>query len=122
MIIATPEPDGIETVAVEDLLKSLESHFPGAQVTFVDGKNWVSRTALYDIIISPRDESSFSVTCHSHGHGFSIDGLESQDARAAIARREAWRTDRRIVAADSSGILVCGSGPWYVPGRCHKRA
>ncbi len=97
-------PDLIESEAV---IEGLRAHFPDSIITFKDWSEDPSQTAVYAIRVAPRSESPFRVAALPPGDRFSIDGLESQDARAAAAIREVWHTEKRIVAVEDGGA-------WFV--------
>ncbi len=115
MIISPTKTEMTETIEREAVIEALRDQFPDSEITVRNWSDDSKRTAIYSISIVTPSESSFQVTALRPGNGFSIDGLESQDARAAVAIREAWHTDKRIVAVENSGAwfveLVPGMSP-----------
>ncbi len=114
-MVITPIRRGICNVPVHKLLASLKAHFPDSQITMREWSEADRLTAAYTIRIESKTESSFSVTALRPGDGFSIDGLEEQDAKAAVAIREAWLTNRRIIAVENSGAWFVELVPGMTP-------
>jgi len=82
MIILTKTALDPSPVAIVDALRRA---FPGASIRVLEFPQREAEPCTYNIEVSPVGESSFSVSQGSDNLGFSLDALDSQNARAIVA-------------------------------------
>ncbi len=107
-MVISPIKSNTSSISPQDVITALKKSFPEARITFTDwSKQKADPTALYDINIDMASEPTIIISCLPPGNGFGVDAWDEQCARVAVAIRNAWNTNDRIVA-------VGDDGGWYV--------
>jgi len=101
--------------APEVVSDALRRVFSNAVIEIYGPSSFKPSTRAYQVYIAPGDESGFSVTLLSGEQSFSLDGLDDQNARAAVAIRDMLGDVGPVIAVDEDGLtyidLVPGMDP-----------
>jgi len=113
MVIISHDKCSIPATVMADLLKRI---FNGADTHIYESSplDPLGHDG-YSISISPVGESSFSVNVGADEQGYSLDGLDDQNARAAVAIRDLLNDTGPVIAIDVESAtyvdLVLGMDP-----------